>query len=97
MKTWKNPPEELTLEGQAARKGKSSAVAMALNGITHTMQRRSLNLTLEVLGVSHPDTVKLIADLYGNWYKQRGFIKRNSSQCRLCTSRERRLYHHMET
>ena len=46
---------------------------MALNGIKHTMQRRSLDLTLEALGVLHPDRVKLIADLYGNWYKQGRF------------------------
>lgn len=61
------------MRGQAARKGKSSAIAMALDGIAHTMQRKSLDLKLEVFGVSHPDTVKAMADLFGNWYEQGRF------------------------
>ena len=58
--------DEPILRGQAARKGKSSAIAVALAGIAYTMERRSLNLKLEVLGAKHPDTIESMYDVLGS-------------------------------
>lgn len=58
------------LRSQAAKKGKSSVIAMALARMAYTMERRDLDLKLEVLVARDPETVRVMAGIFKNWRDQ---------------------------
>ena len=66
--------DELILRGSAAKKGKGGSIAMAIDGIAHTLSRRSLECKLAVLGLEHPGMIEYMVDITNQWGLQ-GYYK----------------------
>lgn len=58
---------ELVLRRQAARAGRRSVIAMAMDGVAHTLQRRSLDLILQALGARDPKTIAMMSEMRSVW------------------------------
>lgn len=50
--------------------GKSNPVAIVQVGIQHTLERRSLDLKIAVLGADKPDVIEFMIDMSLSWYNQ---------------------------
>lgn len=59
------------LRGQAAaRKRKSSMIAVALMDIQQQLEKRSLDLKLSVLGTEHSELAEFMIAISVSWYNQ---------------------------
>ena len=89
---------ELVLRGQAAKKGKNSAIAVALTSIQHTLERRSLDSKLRALGWDHPETMDFMAKIAASWFDQGLFEDTEALQRQIVdASRERQGEKHPVT
>lgn len=66
----RSPGNEFLLKGRASRSGRGGAIATALAGIAHTLERRSLNIKLEVFGARNPDPITSMAKMSLTWWQQ---------------------------
>ena len=64
---------ELVSRSQASRSGYNSIIDLAVAGIAHTLERRSLDTKFRVLGLNHPETVTTMSKLCALWLRQGRF------------------------